>query len=156
MKSSPPQKHGKTRKNMRKSLRMNLINLPVFKDPLAGDLVPIELQEKIPFSVARVYFLKNIPAGITRGAHAHLLEQEVFLCVSGSCTALIDEDGQGKKEIRLDSPQKALFVDTMVWHEFTNFSSDCVLLALSSVPYTPGETNYLTSYAAFQQKHGLP
>jgi len=123
-------------------------SLPVFRDP-RGDLIPIELLAKIPFAVERVYFLKNVPEATTRGAHCHFIEQEVFLCLSGKCRALIDSDKQGKKEIWLDHPEKAIFVGTRVWHEFDSFSPDAVLLALSSTPYLPGAENYETDYVSF-------
>ena len=93
-----------------------------------------------------------MPQKSTRGGHAHIIEKEVFLCAQGKCTSIIDS-GKGKEEIALDSPEKAIFIDTMVWHEFTDFSEDCVLLALSSTPYLPGKTNYIHSYEEFLKKN---
>ena len=129
-----------------------MIDLPIFSDK-NGDLIPIELNEKIPFEVKRVYFLKNVPKNSLRGAHAHLIEKEVFICIQGSCKALIDKNGTGKKEIILNSPAQGLFCDTLCWHEFFDFSKDCVLLALSSTNYLPGDINYITSYEDFLKKH---
>lgn len=129
---------------------MKIISLPSFQGT-DGELIPIEFEQEIPFVVQRVYFLRQVPVNITRGQHAHFLEQEVFLCVQGQCTMQLDPDGQGRQEIVLNTPQKAVFVDTMEWHEFSNFSPDCVLLALSSTKYTPGESNYLCDYTEFQK-----
>lgn len=123
--------------------------LPEFSDE-RGDLIPIELDENFPLKeIKRVYFLKNTPKEMIRGAHCHHIEEEVFVCITGSCTALIDSDGNGKKEIALDSPQKAIFVGTKVWHEFRNFSHDAVLLCFSSTHYFPGEENYEYDYQKF-------
>lgn len=130
-----------------------MIEFPIFKDK-NGDLIPVELNQKIPFEVKRVYFLRNLPADAVRGSHAHLIEQEVFVCIQGSCVAVIDENGKGKKEISLDSPIKAIFCDVMCWHEFKDFSDDCVLFAFSSTNYLPGEQNYLCDYEEFLKNHG--
>ncbi|MCT4591913.1 MAG: FdtA/QdtA family cupin domain-containing protein [Candidatus Gracilibacteria bacterium] len=132
-------------------MRAKIIDLKAFGDQQMGYLVPIELNEKIPFEVKRAYFLYGMDQKATRGGHAHIIEQEVFVCAKGSCKAIIDQ-GQGKEEITMNNAEKALFTDTMTWHEFTDFSKDCVLLALSSVNYTPGDTNYITSYEEFLQK----
>lgn len=124
--------------------------LPSFGDE-RGMLVPAELDEKFPIPVKRVYFLKDVPEGITRGAHCHHMEEEVFVCLQGQCRALIDEDGEGKKEYLLDQPGQAIFVGRGVWHEFDSFSDDSVLLAFSSTHYLPGETNYEANYEEFKR-----
>ncbi len=125
-------------------------SLPLHSDE-RGMLVPVELNDQFPFPVRRVYFLQNIPPGETRGAHCHLIEKEVFVCIHGTCRALVDSDGKGKKDVFLDRPEKAIFVGTEVWHEFDSFSEDAVLLAFSSTHYLPGPENYLSDYGAFQK-----
>ena len=115
-----------------------------------GSLVPLEFDENLPFTPKRVYFLHSTPKNMVRGAHSHFIEEEIFMCIAGSCTAVIDFDGTEKREILLDSAKKAIFVGKNVWHEFNNFSSDAILLCLSSVNYLPGESNYELNYEAFQ------
>jgi dTDP-4-dehydrorhamnose 3,5-epimerase-like enzyme len=122
--------------------------LPSFADR-RGLLVPAELDSTFPFEVKRVYFLKNVPSDTVRGAHCHFIEQEVFVCVHGTCRALIDTDGNGKKEHMLDDPTKAIYVGTKVWHEFDMFSKDAALLAFSSTRYMPGKENYQPEYEKF-------
>lgn len=119
-----------------------------------GNLFPIELASEIPFTVKRIYYIKDIPEDITRGGHAHVIEKEVFVCIHGSCTCKVDTDGKGKQEIQLDSPQKAIFINVNVWHEFDNFSKDAILLAFSSTEYLPGPSNYLDDYGKFCRKFG--
>jgi hypothetical protein len=131
---------------------MQIISLPKFtgKSPEKGGvLVPIELEETIPFSVKRVYFLKNTPPKSTRGGHCHFLEDEVFVNLAGSCKLLYDQTGEGKKELILDSPTKAVYIKRRVWHEFTEFTPDSLLLAFSSTNYLPGADNYLEDYLQF-------
>ncbi len=116
-----------------------------------GSLVPIEFDKNLPFTPKRVYFLHSTPENMIRGAHSHFIEEEIFMCISGKCTAFIDFDGNGKKEIELNSANKAIFVGKNVWHEFKNFSKDAILLCLSSVHYLPGESNYELDYEKFKK-----
>lgn len=133
------------------SERFNVINFPLFADR-RGDLVPFELDENFPFPVKRVYLVTG-NKGQIRGGHAHLVEDEVFVAVSGTITALVN-DGLGDQEVRLDTKNKALFVGKHCWHEFTNFSSDAVLLCFSSTHYLPGEENYVLDKTEFLREFG--
>jgi len=127
-------------------MKYRLIEFPHFNDS-RGSLTPFELDDKFPFVVKRVYTVTGNP-GEVRGAHAHLQESEVFVAVSGTIVATID-DGKKCERITLDHPSKALYVGTMCWHEFLEFSKDAVLLCFSSTHYLPGETNYITDREAF-------
>lgn len=129
-------------------MNFSFLSLPAHSDA-RGMLVPIECDESLPFVPKRVYFLTNTPVDTTRGAHCHFVEEEIFVCISGSCRAWIDADGKGRQEIILDNPTKAIFVGKLCWHEFDNFSEGAVLLCLSSVHYMPGESNYEYSYEKF-------
>lgn len=125
---------------------------PEYTD-IRGSLVPLEFDKNLPFTPKRVYFLYFTPADMVRGAHSHFLEEEIFMCISGSCTALIDFDGTKKIKIKLNSANKAIYVGKNVWHEFKNFTSDAILLCLSSVNYLPGESNYELDYEKFKKLH---
>ena len=55
-----------------------LIDLPVVSDP-RGDLTFVEGRNHVPFDIARVYYLYNVPVDAERGGHAHkVLQQVVF------------------------------------------------------------------------------
>lgn len=134
-------------------LRFFHIEFPEYTDT-RGSLVPIELIEKIPFFVQRVYFLQSVPEGVSRGAHCHHQEEEVFICIRGKCRALIDKDGEGKEEVWLDERTKGIYVGKQVWHEFDSFSPNSLLLAFSSTTYIPGKENYEHDYQEFQKLFG--
>ena len=62
----------------------NLVPLTVRGDE-RGRLVAIEHYDDVPFAIARVYYLFDTRAGVTRGLHAHrALEQ--FAALVGSVT----------------------------------------------------------------------
>jgi hypothetical protein len=54
---------------------------------------------KVPFKVKRVYYLYDIPKGVSRGGHAHFESQEFLIAVKGSFEIEIC-DGKEKKSFR--------------------------------------------------------
>lgn len=129
-----------------------VIDFPLFDDE-RGQTVPIEFDESFPFDPQRTYFVTG-NQGWERGAHAHLIEQEVFVVVSGSVTAVL-HDGENEIEICLDKKHKGLYVAQMVWHTFKNFSEDALMVCFSSTHYLPGEQNYILDFQDFlKRKHG--
>lgn len=101
-----------------------------------------ELQEYIEFEVKRIYFIQDF-SGPT-GQHCHYKEDEFFVMVKGSCTAVIDK-GEGLEDVPL-SQNEAIFAGHYVWHGFKDFSDDAILLALSSTNYNPDRSDYLDKY----------
>ena len=114
-----------------------------------GNLVALEGNKNIPFSIKRVYYLFDLQSDIPRGFHAHKELIQVAVCVKGRCDILMD-DGKSKEIVTLDSPDKGLLIDVMQWHEMRNFSDDCVLLVLASDVYD--EADYIRSYEQFQNE----
>ncbi|WP_010224131.1 sugar 3,4-ketoisomerase [Pseudomonas donghuensis] len=111
-----------------------------------GQLVALEGGKNIPFDIKRVYYLTGTKAGVPRGFHAHKELQQIAVCVAGKCRMIMD-DGKERAESWLDSPNKAIRIDKMVWHEMHDFSEDCVLLVLASDHYD--ELDYIRNYQEF-------
>lgn len=110
-------------------------------------LTPIEFKDVAPFAVKRAYYVTDLQSGSVTGEHCHKVEEEVFVMVRGSCTAIIDRGiGAGKEEIPFAAPGAAMYVPNLVWHGFKNFSPDAVLLALSSTNYSPDRSDYVENY----------
>jgi dTDP-4-dehydrorhamnose 3,5-epimerase-like enzyme len=117
-----------------------------------GSLVALEGNEIIPFEIKRVYYIVGTKAGIARGFHAHKALRQVAVCVTGSCRMLLD-DGKHKEEVLLDSPNKGLVIENMVWREMHGFTRDCVLLVLASEHYD--EADYIRDYNDFIKAVGV-
>ncbi len=121
-----------------------------FDFPILGDdrgsLVALEGNKNIPFELKRVYYIFGTEEGVPRGFHAHKDLQQVAIAVSGSCRMLLD-DGKNREWTDLDSPNKGVLIDTLVWHEMHDFSDDCVLLVLASDYYF--ESDYIRNYDEF-------
>ena len=126
-------------------MEIKIINFEIKGDD-RGKLIAIEELKNIPIEIKRVYYIFDNKNNIKRGFHAHKDLQQIAICVKGSCKFLLD-DGKEKKEVILDSPNKGLFIDKMVWHEMYDFSEDCVLVVLANDYYDEGD--YIRDYDKF-------
>lgn len=130
---------------------MSLINTTDFQlvpDP-TGLLSVYELGKGIDFEIKRVYCLTRLDAASSRGFHAHRALRQVAICLTGSCRFILD-DGKTRESIVLDSPGLGLKIDSFVWREMHDFTSDCVLMVLASELYS--EADYIRSYDDFIQE----
>ena len=113
-----------------------------------GSLVAVEIgmEKAVPFDIKRVYYIYHTAGGVSRGYHAHKKLKQVAICLAGKCRMVLD-DGNSREEVWLDSPNKGLVIEDMVWREMHDFSQDCVLLVLASEHYD--ESDYIRSYEDF-------
>jgi oxalate decarboxylase/phosphoglucose isomerase-like protein (cupin superfamily) len=125
----------------------NIITLPKIKNR-AGNITPINNSVEIPFDVKRIYYLYDIPAGETRGAHGHKNLEQMIIAASGSFDITLD-DGYSKKTVQLNKPYMALHVRPGIWRDITNFSSGAICLVLASHLYD--EMDYIREYEDFKQ-----
>ena len=58
------------------------------KHDVRGDLIAIENKRDVPFDIARVYYLYNVPVNSSRGGHAHKTLRQVIFAMSGSFRSL--------------------------------------------------------------------
>lgn len=123
-----------------------LIDLPVIHNP-QGNLTFIEGQTHVPFDIARVYYLYDVPGGAERGGHAHKELQQLLVAMSGSFEIVVD-DGTKRRGIRLNRSYVGLYMPSMIWRELVDFSSGSVCMVLASKPYE--EADYIRDYKSFR------
>lgn len=121
------------------------IQLPQVHD-LRGDLTFVEGGNHLPFQIARVYYLYNVPVDAERGGHAHKQLEQVVFALSGSFRMKVD-DGQTKSEYWLRDPRKGLYISRLVWREMDSFSQGAVCMVIASHPYD--EADYYREYHDF-------
>jgi UDP-2-acetamido-3-amino-2,3-dideoxy-glucuronate N-acetyltransferase len=113
-----------------------------------GTLVALESLKNVPFEIKRVYYLTKMKSDLPRGFHAHKELKQLVVCLSGSCDFIID-NGKERKTVKLNDPTKGLIVESMIWREMHNFSSDCVLIVLASEYFS--EDDYIRDYETFKK-----
>lgn len=109
------------------------------------NLIPIELKDYINFDIKRIYYINEVNSENSHtGAHCHKVEEELFILLNGSATAVIDQ-GQGLEDIELKT-NDAIYVGAYIWHHFKEISEGTILLALSSTNYSPDRSDYIEDY----------
>ena len=122
-----------------------LIDFTIMGDD-RGSLIALEEHHNAPFEIKRVYYIFGTKEDVRRGFHAHKHLKQIAICVAGSCMFHLD-DGTEKKEVLLDTPDKGLLIEGLIWREMYGFSPDCVLLVLASEHYD--ESDYIRKYDEF-------
>ncbi len=114
-----------------------LIKLPVITDP-RGDLTFLEGSRHIPFDIARVYYLYNVPVDSERGGHAHKQLKQVIFALSGSFRVRLN-NGTRQQDYVLRDPRRGIYVNRLVWRELDLFSQGAVCMVIASHPYDEGD-----------------
>ena len=124
-----------------------LIDLPKIGDKKRGFLSFAESFKDIPFEIKRIYYVYGMEdSSVVRGEHAHKKLQQIFFCVHGKVTFLLDDGGR-IEEIELRKPNKGLYIGPKLWHTMEKFSKDTVILAIASDYYN--EEDYIREYDKF-------
>ena len=124
-----------------------LIELPKIIDP-RGNLTVAEQLREISFNVERVYWTYDVPAGESRGGHAHKECEEVIVAVSGSFDVTLN-NGEERKTYHLNHPYQGLYVGTGIWRTLDDFSSGAVCLVIASHLFE--EEDYIRDYDEYQR-----
>ena len=112
----------------------SVIELPRIENA-KGNITPVHGGVNLPFEIARVFYLYDIPGGEARGAHAHRECHQFLVAASGSFEIVLD-DGHNKRTVTLNRPYYGLHIP-----------SGSICLVLTSHIYD--EADYIRDYASF-------
>jgi dTDP-4-dehydrorhamnose 3,5-epimerase-like enzyme len=126
-------------------MNIELIDFKIKGDD-RGSLIALESNKNIPFDIKRVYYIFGTKENVQRGFHAHKQLKQVAVCLNGSCKILLD-DGNEKKSVLLNKPEKGLIIREMIWREMYDFTKDCILIVLASELYD--KNDYIRDYEEF-------
>ena len=124
----------------------SVIELPKIANR-AGNITPIHSNVNVPFEIKRIFYLYDIPAGESRGAHAHKNCHQFLVAASGSFEVMV-EDGKNKKVVQLNRPYYGLHIPPGIWACELNFSSGAICLVLASETYNAAD--YIRDYNEFK------
>lgn len=122
-----------------------ILTLPKIERP-QGSITPVESSRTLPFDIARVYYLYDIPAGAERGGHAHRQLEQIIVSVMASFDVVLD-DGRHRRVVTLNRPFYGLYVPRLMWRELVNFSGGGICLVLASRHYETED--YIRNYDEF-------
>ena len=129
---------------------VKIIELPKMLDP-RGNLSFIEEFNHIPFKIERTYWIYDVPGGQVRGGHAFKKQEELIVALSGSFDVII-HDGREEKRFHLNRSYFGLYIPNGLWRQMDNFSTNSVVLVLSSTVYDA--TDYERDYDEFLKSQG--
>ena len=123
----------------------SVIELPRIENA-KGNITPVHRGINLPFEIARIFYLYDIPGGEARGAHAHRECHQFLVAASGSFEVVLD-DGYNKRTVTLNRPYFGLHIPPGIWAAEQGFSSGSICLVLTSHIYD--EADYIRDYASF-------
>lgn len=124
-----------------------LLDLPK-KEDSRGNLSFLEEGGQIPFKIARVYWIYDVPGGQKRGSHAFKNQHEIIIALSGSFDVTLN-DGKENRRYHLNRSHKALYVPPKMWRCIDNFATNSVCLVISSGKYD--ESEYIRNFKSFKK-----
>ena len=126
-------------------MKPQIINLPKIEDS-RGNLTFIEQENHIPFKIKRVYWIYDVPGGETRGGHAFKKQEELVVALSGSFDVVV-KDQYTEQRHHLNRSYFGLFIPKGLWRHIENFSTNVVVLVLSSTLFS--EDDYIRDFDEF-------
>jgi dTDP-4-dehydrorhamnose 3,5-epimerase-like enzyme len=126
-------------------VELSLINLHKIEDS-RGNLTFIEEESHIPFKIKRVYWIYDVPGGEQRGGHAFKSQQELVVALSGSFDVIINH-GHKEERFHLNRSYFGLYIPSGLWRHMENFSTNAVVMVLSSTLYS--EEDYIRSFSDY-------
>jgi dTDP-4-dehydrorhamnose 3,5-epimerase-like enzyme len=127
---------------------VKIIDVPKIIDPKGRGKLSFIEKDIIPFDIKRFYYLYDVPSDAYRGGHAHKNLTQFMIPLTGSFEVLVD-DGNMKKKIMLNKPNKGLLIPKGIWREMDNFSSGSVCAVLASDYFD--EEDYFRNYDEFKK-----
>ena len=131
---------------------VKIIDIPKIVDSQGRGKLSVIEKNIIPFDIMRVYYLYDVPSDAYRGGHAHKNLIQFMIPLSGSFDVLVD-DGNSKKKIMLNKPNKGLLIPAGIWREMDNFSSGAICMVLASDYFN--EEDYFRDYDEFKKFKNL-
>ena len=123
-----------------------LLDFPKIEDD-RGNLSFLENNAQIPFEIARLYFIYDVPGGAIRGGHAYRELNEVIVALSGSFDVVVD-DGKNQKKISFNRSYYGLYVPKGLWRRLENFSTNALCLIVADKKYNEGD--YIRDYENYK------
>jgi len=123
-------------------------------DHASGQLCFGQTELTIPFAIARVFYVWDIPENAIRGGHANIASKEGVFCLNGGFTLwLYSVDGRSYR-FRLDDPQLGVYIPPFWWVELGEYDPRTITFAVASTIFQ--ESDYISDPEDFFCDQPLP
>jgi dTDP-4-dehydrorhamnose 3,5-epimerase-like enzyme len=129
---------------------LKIVKLPKILDE-RGNLSFLESGNHIPFEIARIYWIYDVPGGEIRGGHAFKEQKEFIIVLSGSLDVVII-DGEQEKKFSLNRSYYGLYIPNGKWRHMENFSTNALVLVVSNTEFD--ENDYIRDKNNFLKVKG--
>lgn len=127
---------------------IQIIELDSIGSKTNGYLSFFEGENELGFNIERVYFIYGVPKDVVRGGHAHKSLKQYIWCPYGSVKLILD-NGESRKSIFLDSPNKGVIIKGVIWRELFWVKEDSIICVAASDIYS--DEDYLKDYSSFKK-----
>lgn len=125
-----------------------MLELTTIKDGKDGTLQIADSFRNIPFSIKRVYFIKDLKKESIRGVHAHKKLEQIAFCLKGSFVLrLYNGKRRLKRFVKADG--SGAYIPPMIWHSMEGFSRNCLIAVFASDVYD--ECDYIRDFSEFRR-----
>ena len=105
------------------------------------------LQEpEMPFPPSRLYWIKNVPEGQSRGFHAHKNLRQFIFMIQGNVSIRI-HDGIAETVHHLAEGDELLILEPGYWRVLELFSASAIVMVGCDAPYS--ENDYIRDWDDF-------
>jgi dTDP-4-dehydrorhamnose 3,5-epimerase-like enzyme len=112
-----------------------------------GQLTILEASDIVPFRIARLYWITEVPKNQIRANHGHKELEQVFICLKGEFSLFVS-DGNQEEIFDLSQKSGAFYVPKAMWRKLMNFTEDSVCLVLASRSYQSDD--YIKTFEEFK------
>lgn len=114
------------------------LDLRKLKHPIIADSGTLGVLDspELPFQPKRLYWIHSVPAGHTRGNHAHKKLSQFFWLIKGNVSIELS-DGLETKILLMRENLDLLVVSPGHWRKLSNFSPDAIVLVGADSIYDP-------------------
>lgn len=112
-----------------------------------GELTVIELAQTVPFPVVRMFYIRDVPATMARGGHAHRVCNQFLVCQTGQIRVVVF-DGEQSAEFALHAGD-AIWIPPTLYATETFEEAGSMLMVLCDRPYEA--LDYVNGLDLFKQ-----
>ena len=116
-------------------------------ESINGKLIKYDLNN-FPFAVCELFFITDVPVGVTRGRHAHKECVQIISVISGEIELLVEEPDGSRFTVFLDNDKDSFLLSANCWAEQRYTKPNTILFVICSKKYD--DADYIRDLNTFR------